>query len=196
MGRGGGVGLKHNFYERIHNNPVIAAVNDPAKLDSAIQSPADMIFLLGGNIFNLEEMVARVKEAQMGVYVHLDLLEGFSRDAMAMRYIGERVKPHGIITTKSSLIKIAKGMDIFAIQRIFVLDSLSLETAVKSIGTNKPDAVEILPGIMPKIIRKIRQETRTTVIAGGLINDKEDVVESLKAGADAVSSSKEAIWFV
>lgn len=186
--------MKQHFYQLIQQNPIIAAVSDPDKLESAIQSPADMVFLLGGTIFNLEEMVKRVKDAEMEAYVHLDLLEGFSRDATAMRFIGERVKPQGIITTKSGLVRIARTMDIFVIQRIFILDSLSLETAVKSIRSNKPDAVEILPGIMPKIIAKIRQETQATVIAGGLINDKEDVIESLKAGASAVSTSNEAIW--
>jgi len=186
--------LKDTFFQRIQNNPIIAAVNDVTCLDEAIDSPADIVFMLTGNIFNLAEMVERVKAADMQIYIHLDLMEGFSRDAMAMRYIGERIQPHGIITTKSNLIKIAREMNIFAIQRLFILDSLSLETGIKSIRTNRPDAVEILPGIMPKVIRQMRTETKTAVIAGGLINDKEDVIESLKAGAIGVSSSNRAIW--
>lgn len=186
--------MKQSFYESVQQNPIIAAVSDPEKLDRAIDSPADIIFLLGGTIINLMEKINRVKAAEKQVYVHLDLLEGFSRDAMALRYIHEAFQPHGVITTKSNLIKAAKDMNIFAIQRIFVLDSLSLETAVKSIRSNKPDAVEIMPGIMPKVIRRIRQETKATLIAGGLIEEKEDVIESLKAGSSAVSSSNEEIW--
>lgn len=186
--------MKQEFCRRIQINPIIAAVNAPAKLERAIASPAEVIFLLGGSIFNLEEMVSRVTAADKEIYLHLDLLEGLARDAAAMRYIGERVRPHGVITTKSSLVKIAKTLDLFVIERIFILDSLSLETAIKSIHANRPDAVEILPGIIPKVIRRVSRETRATIIAGGLISDKEDVIECLKAGASAVSSSDEATW--
>jgi glycerol uptake operon antiterminator len=34
------------------------------------------------------------------------------------------------------------------------------------------------------------------VIAGGLIQDKDDVIESLRAGAMGISTSKEEIWFL
>lgn len=182
------------FYERIQNNPIIAAVNDLSKLEAAIQSPSEIVFLLTGNILNLKEIVKRVKGKGMDIYIHLDLMDGFSKDAIALRYIHEHIRPDGIITTKSNLVKFAREMNIFAIQRLFMIDSLSLETGIKSIHNIRPNAIEILPGIMPKVIKKINLETKTPVIAGGLIIDKEDIIESLKAGAVAVSTSKEKLW--
>ncbi len=182
------------FFEKIQNNPIIAAVNDLSKLEAAIQSPSEIIFLLTGNILNLKEIVKRVKDRGMDIYIHLDLMDGFSKDAIALKYIHEHIRPDGIITTKSNLIKLAKDMKIFAIQRLFILDSLSLDTAIKTIQMTRPDAIEILPGVMPKIVRQISRETNTPVIAGGLIIDKEDVIETLKAGAMGVSTSKEQVW--
>ncbi|WP_026478826.1 glycerol-3-phosphate responsive antiterminator [Alkaliphilus transvaalensis] len=184
----------NQFNEKTQDAPIIAAVSDLNKLEAAIQSPSQIIFLLTGNINNLGGIVRRVKEGGMDIYVHLDLLEGFARDAMALKYIHNNIRPDGIITTKSNLIKHAKDLGIFTIQRLFIIDTLSLETGIKSIKSTRPDAIEILPGIMPKVIRKINQETKTPVIAGGLIIDKEDVIESLKAGAIAVSTSKEEVW--
>jgi len=186
--------LTSQFYSKIQNNPIVAAVNDLSKLETAILSPSEMIFLLTGNILNLKEIVKRVKENRMDIYIHLDLMDGFSKDAIALKYIHEHIRPDGIITTKSSLIKLAKEMNIFAIQRLFILDSLSLDTAIKTIQSTKPDAIEILPGVMPKIVKRIVKETRIPVIAGGLIIDKDDVIEILKAGAIGVSSSSEGIW--
>lgn len=186
--------MASQFYSRIQNNPIVAAVNDLAKLESAIQSPSEMIFLLTGNILNLKEIVKRVKENGMDIYIHLDLMDGFSKDAIALRYIHEHIRPDGIITTKSNLIKLARDMNIFAIQRLFILDSLSLDTAIKTIQSTKPDAIEILPGVMPKIVKRIIKETSIPVIAGGLIIDKDDVIEILKAGAIGVSSSNEGVW--
>jgi len=123
-------------------------------------------------------------------------MEGLSKDAVALKYINECIKPDGIITTKSNLIKIAKDMGMFSIQRLFALDSMSLDTGIKSIHSTKPDAVEILPGIMPKIIRQIHKETRIPVVAGGLIADKEDVINILNAGAVAVSTSSKDVWYM
>ncbi|AOY75984.1 glycerol-3-phosphate responsive antiterminator [Clostridium formicaceticum] len=182
------------FYNSIQDSPIVAAVNAVKDLEMAIKSDCEIIFLLTGNIFNLRDMVEKIKCNNKLVYLHIDLLEGFSRDLIALKYIYENMKPDGIITTKSSLIKKAKEMNIFAIQRLFILDSLSLETGIKSIQNIKPDAIEILPGIMPKIIKKISDETKLPLIAGGLIEDKEDVIESLKAGAIGVSSSNKKIW--
>lgn len=182
--------LKH----RIEDNPIIAAVNNLEKLDVAIQSPCEIIFLLTGSIFNLKEIVDKVKKADMDIYVHIDLIEGFSRDTVALKYISEKIKPDGIITTKSNLIRKAKNMNIFAIQRLFMLDSLSLETGINSVYSTRPDAIEIMPGIMPKIIKRVHDKTRIPVIAGGLISDKEDVIGCLKAGAVGISTSKEEIW--
>ena len=188
--------MKNEFYDKIQENPVIAAVNNLAKLEKAIESPCEIIFLLTGSIFNLKEVVSRVKEHGKSVYIHVDLIEGFSRDACALKYINENIKPDGIITTKSSLIRAAKEMGLFSIQRLFMLDALSLESGINSIKTIRPDAVEILPGIMPKVTKKISEEVNIPIITGGLISDKEDVIDSIKAGAIGISTSKEEIWYM
>ena len=54
--------------------------------------------------------------------------------------------------------------------------------------------VEVLPGLMPKILRKICRTSRVPVIAGGLISDKEDVMGALGAGATAVSTTNQGVW--
>lgn len=76
------------------------------------------------------------------------------------------------------------------------MDSLSLASGINSIKSIRPDAVEVLPGIMPKIIEEIREETRIPIIAGGLIRDKADVIHSLNAGAVGISSSNKAVWYM
>ncbi|MBF8982729.1 glycerol-3-phosphate responsive antiterminator [Lutibacter sp. B2] len=188
--------MESHFYNKISNNPIIAAVSDLNKLEAAINSPCEMIFLLGGNIFNLKQIVDRVHEAEMEIYVHLDLVEGFSREGIVLKYIKENINPNGIITTKSNLIKSAKELDLFVIQRLFLLDSLSLDTGIKSIKHTRPDAIEILPGVMPKITKIISKSTNIPIITGGLIKDKEDVIASLKAGAMGISTTKEEIWYM
>ncbi len=186
--------MKNEFYSKLSISPVIAAVKDINHLEKAIESPCEVIFLLKGNICNIEEIAKKVRDAGKSIYIHIDLMEGFARDAFALRHINNIVKPDGIITTKSNLIKIAKDMGIFTIQRLFIIDNLSLDSGINSIKAIRPDAVEIMPGIMPKVTKRIFDEVNIPIIVGGLIMDKEDVIQSIKSGAVGISTSKEEIW--
>ena len=185
-----------DFYNYIDDNPIIAAINDLDKVKDVIDSPSKIVFLLIGDILNIGEIVNELKKHNKLVFVHIDLIGGFSKDILAMKYLNNTIKPDGIITTKSNLIKVAKELDIFTIQRLFILDSLALTSGINSVKSIRPDAVEILPGIMPKIIKEIRQETRIPVIAGGLIKDKMDVINSLNGGAIGISTSNKDVWYM
>ncbi len=183
-----------NFFEQIEINPIIAAINDLERLDKALNSPCENIFLLTGNIFNLKEIAYKVKAKKKGLYIHIDLIDGFSKDTWGLEYIVKNIHPDGIITTKSNLVRMSKDLGSFTIQRLFILDSMSLEKGIQSIKAIRPHAIEILPGIMPKIVKKIYEETQIPIITGGLIMDKEDIIQSLNAGAIAISSSNEEVW--
>ncbi|HYE83742.1 MAG TPA: glycerol-3-phosphate responsive antiterminator [Clostridia bacterium] len=188
--------MSSKFFSMIYQNPIIAAINDLNNIDIAIKSPCNVVFLLKGDISNIKSIVERFEAANKCVLVHIDLIEGFSKDAVSLKYFHDNIKPDGIITTKSNLIKIAKNNGIFIIQRLFALDSLSLASGVESLHSTKPDAVEILPGIIPKVIKEVHAGTRIPVIAGGLIRDKEDVIGSLNAGAVGISTSIKEIWYM
>ena len=57
-----------------------------------------------------------------------------------------------------------------------------------------PDAIEIMPGIMPKITKKMSDELDVPVIVGGLISEKSEVENALKSGALGVSTSAKELW--
>ena len=109
-------------------------------------------------------------------------------------YIINTVKPDGILTTKSNVVAHAYKNNINVIQRFFILDSLSYEKALLNIKENKIVAVEIMPGLMPKIIKKLSQETHIPIITGGLIKEKEDVINAINAGALSVSTTEIKLW--
>ena len=62
--------------------------------------------------------------------------------------------------------------------------------------TAKPDVIEVLPALMPKIVSKVCKLSPAPVIAGGLVSEKEDVMTLLQAGAISISSTNENVWFV
>lgn len=113
-----------------------------------------------------------------------------------MEYLLENVAADGIISTKAGLIHFAHSRGLLTIQRYFVLDSLALENIRRTDQSSGCDLVEILPGLMPKIISKLAAEIQRPIIAGGLISDKEDIMAALNAGAVAISSTNQNVWFM
>lgn len=188
--------MRKEFFTQIYENPIISALMDKEKVEIALNSPCKIVFLLDTDLLTLEATVKRFHDKGKLVYLHIDLVAGLSRDTIALKYVLKNIKPDGIISTKSSIIKTAKELNIFSIQRLFLLDSMALHTGIKSIQNIRPDAVEILPGVMPKIIKELGEKTNIPIIAGGLIRDKEDVINCLNAGAIGISTSKEEVWYL
>jgi len=178
----------------LEENPIVAALEEEKDYDAAVQSPVRMIFLLRCDILSLKEKVAFLKEHGKRVFVHMDLVQGLGSDYTAVQYVYENAKPDGIITTRNNIIKYGKELGLSTIQRFFVVDSHAFVSAVKTIEQTQPDAVEIMPGIMPGIIKELSAETRKPIIAGGLIHSKEDIISVLGAGAVGISTSKSKLW--
>lgn len=179
---------------KIEQNPIIAAVRNEDALQKAIESPVATIFLLHANIFNIKSMIESIKDAGKCAMIHIDFLEGIGRDNCAIDYICDVIKPHGIISTKNSNIKYASDRGMFTIQRFFLIDSMSYDTTIKTANAVKPHMVEILPGLMPKVIKRISHQLPMPVIAGGLVETKEDVIEILNSGALATSTGTQKLW--
>ena len=182
------------FIYGVHSNPIIAAVKNEYDLSEVANYDCNVIFLLSGNVFSLHETVKELQAKDKTVFIHVDLIDGISNDTYGLEYIVKKVKPDGIISTKGNLILAAKELGVFTIQRLFILDSLSYQRSIHGVKKYKPDAIEILPGIMHKITQRVKSDVRIPVIAGGLIKDKEDVISALQAGAIAVSSTSHSIW--
>lgn len=186
--------MKEVFSAKLKKNPIIAGVKDIANLDDALNSECDIIFLLCGTIFDLKNTVEKAKKAGKLIFIHVDLLDGFSKDVTALKYISSEICPDGIISTKNSLLKSAKALGLLTVQRVFIIDSLSIDTAVKASQIISPDAIEIMPGIMPRIIKKLSTTLEVPVIVGGLVSETSDVETAIENGALGVSTSSKGIW--
>ena len=100
----------------------------------------------------------------------------------------------GVISTRPQVVKRGGELGMFTVLRFFVFDSLSLRSVEKTAAAVGPDMAEILPGIMPRIVRRLSQHLPMPLLCGGLIEEKADVLEALGAGAVAISSTREEVW--
>jgi glycerol uptake operon antiterminator len=186
--------IMNNVLASIEQNPVIAAARTEDDVNAAIGAGVSVIFLLHCDIFNVQDLVDRIRESGKFVFIHMDLLEGLGKDQKAVEYIARVVRPDGIISTKTPHIKHAKDAGLFTIQRFFLLDSQSFDQTIKTAKASMPDMAEIMPGLMPAVIKKVCSLLELPVIAGGLIESKEDIVEILKAGAIGASTGRKELW--
>ncbi len=79
-----------------------------------------------------------------------------------------------------------------------MIDSMALVNIEKqnvSCGVH-PDVIEILPGVMPKVIKKVCKISKVPVIAGGLISDKGRCDVSVRKRCTSISTSDQAVWFM
>lgn len=190
--RWSGLNTEH-LLATLSNQPIIASVKNEEELELALQSDVGVIFLLYGSILTIAELTSRVRRTGKQVFVHLDMVEGLAPKEVASDFIARNTEANGIISTKAPLTRRARELGLVAIQRFFLLDSKAM-ASVEQFNRSAADVVEVLPGLMPKIIRRVAAITKRPVIAGGLIQDKEDVITALSAGAVAVSSTNPNVW--
>ena len=190
--------MHREFIEKLEANPVIAAIKDDKGLEKAIQTDCEIIFILYGDICTIADIVERIKAAGKVAMVHLDLITGLNNGKeVSVDFIKNTTQADGIITTKGNLIGRSKELGLYTVLRYFVIDNMALINIEKQNkhGISQPDVIEILPGILlPKIIKKVNQLSRVPVLAGGLIGDRDDVMNALNNGVLAVSSTNEGVW--
>lgn len=180
------------FEELLQASPVIAAVKNDEGLAHALESDCAVVFILYGTILNIGEIVGKIKTAGKLAFVHTDLVEGLSNREITVDFLAEGTRADGVISTRPNLIHRAKELGLITVQRFFLLDSLAFENVVRQ--SSHADVVDILPGAMPGVIRRLSQRVAQPVIASGLLMDKHDVCSALSAGAIAVSTTCEVLW--
>lgn len=181
------------FAEALQDSPVISAVKNDAGLEAALNSDCTVLFILYGTILNIPQLVRRAKQSGKIVFVHIDLIEGLSSKDISIDFIKQNTDADGIISTRINQIRHAKELGFLTIQRFFLLDSLAFENVCRQ--STHADAVDILPGTMPRVIERLRKKIRQPIIASGLISDKQDILAALSAGALGVSTTSEPLWF-
>ncbi len=174
--------------------PVIPAVKDDAGLAAVKDTESRIVFVLYGDIISIARIVEDIHAMGKIAIVHADLVSGLSSREIAADFIANHTGADGVISTKPQVIRRAKELGLFTVQRFFLLDSLAFSNLRTQVAQTRPDVVEVLPAGLSKVIRIIRKEFGRNLIAGGLVFDKDDVISALSAGAAAVSTTNAALW--
>lgn len=179
--------------EMILANSVIAAVRSRESFDEAVKSGSELIFDLAPDISDIAEKAKCCHAAGKKLFIHLDLASGIGKDKSGIDYV-KNMGVDGIISTRANIIKLAREASLHTVQRFFAVDSQSVATAAESRKNSKADMIEIMPGVIPKVISDLRKLVSVPIIAGGLIESEAEIKSVIAAGAAAVSTGKASLW--
>ena len=106
---------KKEFLEALRDSPVIAAVKNPEGLQNCLTSDCSIAFVLYGDMLNIAGIVAQLKEAGKLAFVHIDLVDGLTSQDVVVDFIAKNTCADGIISTKHSLVRHAKGCGLLTV---------------------------------------------------------------------------------
>lgn len=182
------------FRARLGQTKLIASVKEAKHLEKAVEANLSAAVLSIGNIGVIKGYVDFFKSREIPVFLHLERIGGISYDREGIAFLAHYVKPDGIVTTRNTLVKLAKKQGLLTIQRLFLVDSDSLKSGLQSIQDTQPDAVELMPALLPEYIEEFRSMIDTPIIAGGLLRKREQMEVVLQHGATAVSVGSPSLW--
>jgi glycerol uptake operon antiterminator len=172
---------------------LIPAIKSEAHLNVFLSSQYMYGILLNFTLEDIIHIIPKVHAHQKKIILHLELTKGLSNDEYGAIFAIQNLKIDGIISTKSSVIKICKKRNVIGIFRLFLKDRMALDHNISQLLTIRPSVVEVLP-VMPHYIREIKSKCDSQVITGGLITEQAQIDEAIQAGASSVTVSKLALW--
>lgn len=172
---------------------IIAAVRTADDFENAVKSNVGIIFHLSPDLHTIADMAKKAHDCGKKLFIHLDLATGIGKDKSGILY-AKSAGVDGVLSTRVNIIKAARECGVFTVQRFFIVDSRSVDTTVEAVKASKADMIEIMPGVLTKAIKKLRQLVNVPIIAGGLIDTMDEIREAITSGATAVSTSKNELW--
>lgn len=177
----------------LERSPVIASFH-ASDFEKALSSPSEILFDLRANLTEEAERIKKSHECGKAIFVHIDLADGIGKDKTGIEYLAS-LGVDGIISTKGQMIRFAGETGLLTIQRFFALDTKGLDSIHELLETSAPDLIEIMPGVISKVIERF-SGGKVPVIAGGLIETKAEVTAALSCGATAVSTGVPELWYI
>ena len=100
---------------------IIAATRTEEDFENALKSNVKIIFDLAPDIADVREKIEKAHSFGKMLFLHIDLATGIGKDKSGISFL-KNLGIDGILSTKASMIKIAKELDLKAIQRFFIID--------------------------------------------------------------------------
>ena len=137
--------MENEKNKNTNNFKIIPSVKEVKYLKKAIQSDNLCIQLTGVHIGNLQQLSHICHQAGKTVIVNHELVDGLGKDRIAFQMLKKLYHVDGIIGSSITKLHMMKGLNVKVIYRITLMDSISVDNALKTINEVKFDAIELRP---------------------------------------------------
>lgn len=185
--------IKEKF-KKFKEYPVIAAVRTQDDYASALKSKVKVIAMVGGDVFKVQKEMKMHKDKGGLLFLHMDLIQGIGKDPGGIHFAKESFGIDGIMSTRPNILSIGKKEKLITIHRVFLMDFQAFNSGISLIRKSKPDFIELTPGVIPQIVKKVSSEFSQPILASGLISNEEEVKTMIKAGATNIGCSCRKLW--
>src|SRR5699024_6192819 len=112
-----------SFTNQLQKHRLVAAIKDPKNLEKAVKYKDNIgaVILMTGTILTAKKFVDYLQSNGLPVLLHVERIGGLQMDHDGVEFIKRYMKPAGIVTTKSGIVKRAKEKGLFVIQRVFLI---------------------------------------------------------------------------
>ncbi len=174
---------------------VVPSVKDPRYVKDALKCSGDYLLLSGAHIGNLKQLSSICHQSGKKVLVNHELVGGLGGDKTAFKMLKKMYEVDGIMASSVTKINMIRNMDVEIIYRIPLIDSISVDSAIRLLGETRCDAIELRPyfhGI--EFLPLFREKFQGKIFLAGFVNSLERLEEAKRVGFDGVMTSTRSLW--
>ena len=176
---------------------VIPSVRDVKYIKYTQEEPCKEVLLSNSHIGNLKQLTANCHQNNQKVIVNHELIGGLGNDRVAFEMLKKLYKVDGVIGSNVSKLNQMQHMGLETIFRISLIDSHSVDMALRSLKGVNFTALELRPYYHAvEFLPIFQKEFSGKFFAGGFINSEEKVKVCREAGFDGIMTSTRKLWGV
>ena len=174
---------------------VVPSIRDVKYLKYTLESECREVLLSNAHIGNLKQLTENCHRNGQKVIVNHELIGGLGNDRIAFEMLKKLDKVDGVIGSSVSKLNQMQHMGLETIFRISLIDSHSVEMALRSLKGVNFTAVELRPySHAVEFLPMFKEIFTGKFFAGGFINSEERIKICQKAGFDGVMTSTKKLW--
>ncbi|MCD8021000.1 MAG: glycerol-3-phosphate responsive antiterminator [Clostridiales bacterium] len=177
------------------NFRIIPSVREIRYLKYALSTPGEYIQPTGAHIGNLQQWANLCHQEGKKVLINHELVSGLGSDKMAFQMLKQLYHVDVLIGSSVTKLHMMKNLKLKIIYRITLIDSISMENALRYIEEVKFDAIELRPYYHAlEALPRFQEVWQGDYYAAGFVNSEERAKTCKEAGFRGVMTSTRELW--
>lgn len=177
------------------NFRIIPSVREIRYLKYALSSKCDYVQPSGAHIGSLQQWTKLCHQAGKKVLLNHELVGGLGNDKIAFQMLKQLYHVDAIIGSSVTKLHMMKNINVKIIYRITLMDSISVQNALKFMEEVKFDAVELRPYYHAlEFLPEFQNVWQGDYYVAGFVNTEEKIKRCKEAGFRGVMTSSRDLW--